>query len=67
MTDLEALLESMLVSTEKKIQEKTKRLMNDHSLNYDEARIKATNMVIQSSNYRLTNELEKELIMNDRK
>ena len=67
MTDLEALLESMLFSTEKKSQEKTKRLMNDHSLNYDEARIKATNMVIQSSNYRLTNELEKELIMNDRK
>ena len=47
-SNTEALLESMLFSTEKTIQEETQRLMKEHSLSYGEARIMATDVVLKS-------------------
>ena len=60
-SNLEALLESMLFSTEKTIQEETKRLMKEHSLSYGEARITATNVVLKS----IENGLKEEVLNNE--
>ena len=60
-SNTEALLESMLFATEKTIQEETKRLMKEHSLSYGEARITATNVVLNS----IENGLKEEVLNNE--
>ena len=60
-SNLEALLESMLFSTEKTIQKETKRLMKEHSLSYGEARIIATDMVLKA----VENGLKEEVLNNE--
>lgn len=55
-SNLEALLEAMLYSTEKTIQEETQRLMKEHSLSYGEARMIASDRVLEA----IKNGMEKE-------
>lgn len=55
-SNLEALLEAMLYSTKKTIQEETQRLMKEHSLSYGEARIIAIDRVLKSIKYGMEKE-----------
>ena len=47
-SELRLLIQSMLLSMEKAIQDETVRLMKENSLSYGEARILATNIVRKS-------------------